>query len=135
MHAMPIQYERDDQRRLIIVRLAEPYSLDALLNQTDRQWAERTWDYAVLYDSRATSHVTPTSELQLLVDYTHFVGGGQPRGPVGVAIPPRPEFLRGGLQLARLGGPLREIEILLNETQIEDWLVRHAPRRGPSDQP
>jgi hypothetical protein len=131
---MPIQYERDDQRRLIIVELTEPYSLDELLNQTDRQWAEHTWDYAILYDRRTTSQVTPTSELQLLVDYTHFVGGGQLRGPVGVAIPPRPEFLRGGLELTRLGGPLRQIEILLNETQIEAWLARHTRGRKSPDQ-
>jgi hypothetical protein len=59
-----LSYQRDDRRRLITVRLTEPYSLDELLNQTDRQWAEHTWEYAVLYDSRAISHATPASDLQ-----------------------------------------------------------------------
>jgi hypothetical protein len=124
---MPIQYERDDHRRLITVTLTEPFSFDELLRQTDRQSAEGTWEYPVLYDSRATSHVTSPSELQQLVDHTHAVGGGSPRGPVGVAIPPRPEMLRGGLQLAKLGGPTRDLEVLITEAQVEAWLIRHAP--------
>ena len=45
---MAIQYERDDRRRLITVTLGEPYSLDELLNHIDQQWAEHTWEYAVL---------------------------------------------------------------------------------------
>jgi hypothetical protein len=46
---------------------------------------------------------------------------------VGVAVPPRPEAVRGGLHLAKVSGPLRDIEILLNDAQVEAWLVRHAP--------
>jgi hypothetical protein len=46
-----------------------------------------------------------------------------------VAIPPRPEFLGGGVELAKLGGPVSEIEILLTETQVEAWILQHAPRR------
>jgi hypothetical protein len=130
---MPIEYQRDDRRRLITVTMTEPFSLDELLSQTDRQWAEHTWEYAVLYDSRAIWRVTPASELQQLVDRTRVVGGGRPRGPVGVVIPLRPELLRGGLHLAQLGGPRRDIEILLNDAQLETWLTRHAPRRASSD--
>ena len=127
---MPIDYQRDDQRRLITVTLTDPFTLDELLRQTDRQWAEHAWEYAVLYDTRAVSSATPPVELQQLVEHTLVVGAGQPRGPIGVAIPPRPEVLRRGLQLAELAGPRREIEILLNEAQVNAWLTRHAPRRG-----
>jgi hypothetical protein len=127
---MPIDYQRDDRRRLITVTLTEPFSIDEILSQTDRQWAENTWEYAVLYDSRATRQVAPGSDLQRIVAHTQTVGGGRLRGPVGVAIPPRPEILRGGLQLAELSGPRRDVEILLNEEQLEAWLARHAPRRG-----
>jgi hypothetical protein len=130
---MPIEYHRDDRRRLITVTLTEPFSFDALLSQTDRQWAEHTWEYAILYDGRGSTHVPPGVELQRLVDRRLFVGGGRPRGPVGVAIPRRPEMLRGGLQLAKLSGPLRDLEILLTEAQVDAWLARHAPRRGSPD--
>ena len=132
---MPIEYERDDRRRLITVTLTEPYSLDELLNQTDRQWAEDTWEYAIFYDGRTTGHVPPASDLKQLVDHMYVVGGGRPRGAVGVAIPRRPEMLRGGLQLAKLAGPLRDLEVLLTEEQVAGWLARHARRRGLPDVP
>jgi hypothetical protein len=127
---MPIDYQRNDSRRLITVTLTEPYAFDDLLNQTDRQWAEDTWEYAVLYDGRATEHVVPAQRLQLIVDRVRSVGGGRPRGPAGVAIPARPDMFRFGLHLAKLSGPLRDIEILLSDAQLESWLSRHARRRG-----
>jgi hypothetical protein len=127
---MPIDYQRDDQRRLIVVILIDPVSFDDLTGATDRQWADGAWDYAILYDSTGTSTVRPPDEIQRLIDHTRSVGGARPRGPVGVAIPPRPDLLRQGLELADRGGPMRDIEILLNETQVNSWLVRHAVRRG-----
>jgi hypothetical protein len=131
---MPIDYQRDDRRRLILVTLTDPFSFDELLGQTDRQWLEQTWAYAILYDARAIAHVTPAPGLQQLLDRTHSVGGGRPRGPVGVAIPQRPEMFRCGLQLAKLSGRLGYLEVLLNEAQIEAWFARNAPRRGSPGQ-
>jgi hypothetical protein len=126
-HVMPIEYQRDDRRRLIRVTMTDPFSFDELLRQADRQWAEDAWEYAVLYDSRGSRHIPPSSEIQQMVDHTRAVGGARLRGPVGVAVPPRPEAVRGGLHLANTAGPRRDIEILLNEAQVESWLLRHAP--------
>ena len=50
---MPIEYERDDQRRLIALTVTEPYAIDGILVAIDRQAAEDTWAYAILYDLRA----------------------------------------------------------------------------------
>ena len=130
---MPIDYQRDDRRRLITVTLTDPFSSDELASQTDRQWADGAWDYAILYDSRATREIRPPEEIQQIIDHTRSVGGEHPRGPVGVAIPPRPELLRRGLELADRSRPRRDIEILLSETQVTSWLLRHAARREPSD--
>jgi hypothetical protein len=130
---VPIDYERDDRRRLITLTLIEPFSLDELLSQTDRQSAEQVWEYAVLYDGRATWTVSSPGDLQQLVMHTQVVGGGRPRGPVGVAAPRRPASFRSGLEFAKLPGPRREIEILFNDGQVDAWLVRHAPRRGAAD--
>jgi hypothetical protein len=130
--AMPIDYQRDDSRRLIMVTLTDPFSLDDVLSVTDRQWAEDVWEYAVLYDSRRNYRVGPSNEIQQIVDHTHVVGGGRPRGPVGVAISPRPDILKRGMQLTQAAGPRRDVEILLNDAQIEAWVTRNAPRRGPA---
>jgi hypothetical protein len=126
---MPIDYQRDDRRRLITVTVTEPFSFDELLNQTDRQWTENTWEYAILYDSRTTLHRFPPMEVEQILARTQAIGKGRPRGPVGVAIPVRGEMVTSGLQLAKQGGPDRDIEILLNVVQIDAWIVRHAPRR------
>ena len=58
---MPIDYQRDDRRRLITVTLTDPFSFDQLMSQTNRQWTEHTWESAVLYDSRGARQVTPAS--------------------------------------------------------------------------
>jgi hypothetical protein len=134
---MPIDFQRDDRRRLITVTIIEPFSFDELLDQIDRQWAEGAWEYAVLYDGRTNEHVSPPSELQRLVERVQVVGGARPRGPVGVAIPQKPEMLRGGLQLGAQSGRPGDIEVLLTGQQLEAWLARHAPRRsteGDEDQ-
>jgi hypothetical protein len=131
---MPIDYQRDDARRLVSIVLTEPYAFDELLSTTDRQWTEDVWEYAVFYDVRGVAHVPPASELQRVVDRVRTVGGGAPRGPGGVAISPSPEMFRGGLQLAKLSGPLRDLEILLNDAQVDAWLTRHAPRRDLTGQ-
>jgi hypothetical protein len=127
---MPIEYQRDDRRHLITVTVTEPFSFDELVDQTDRQWTEHTWEYAILYDVRATVHDAPADELQQLTDRVRVIGAGHPRGPMGMVIPARPERFRGGLQLARLSAGLMEVEILLNRAQVEAWLTRHAPCRG-----
>jgi hypothetical protein len=127
---MPIEYRRDDSRRLITVTMTDPFTFDDLLSPTERQWAEQTWDYAALYDSRGSQHIPPPVEIQQLVDHTRIVGGGRSRGPVGVAVPLRPEAVRGGLEMLRVSEPGREIEFLLNQAQVGAWLTRYAPRRG-----
>jgi hypothetical protein len=127
------EYHRDDRPRLLTVTLTDPFSFEELSRQTDRQWADGAWDYAILYDGRATRALRPPEEIQRLIDHTRSVGGDHRRGPVGVAIPPTPELLRRSLELADRFGPQRDIEILLSETQIQSWLVRQAVRRDPSD--
>src|ERR1700674_4937900 len=62
---MPIVYERDDARRLITVTLTEPYAVEDIFGAIDRQAAEDTWDYAMLYDLRAVEVSTNADARQL----------------------------------------------------------------------
>jgi hypothetical protein len=128
---MPIEYQRDDRRRLITVTITELCSFEELLNQTDPQWAENAWNYAALYDVRAVAQPTHERGLQQLVDRMHAVGAGQPRGPVGIVIAPRPDMLRSGLRLAKPSRRGRDIELLMSEEQVNEWLTRNAPMRAP----
>src|SRR3954453_19526421 len=60
---MPIDYDRDDDRRLITLTFTDPFTFEEALSQADRQSAEGTWEYAVFYDLRAISRVPTTSQM------------------------------------------------------------------------
>ena len=127
---MPIAYERDDQRRLITVTVTEPYSVDDILSAIDRQAAEDTWGYAMLYDLRAVTFASTEADLQRMADRVKAVGGGRERGPVGAAVGARPEMFRMGLRYTELTRKLMNVEVLLTSTQIEGWMARNARRRS-----
>src|SRR5580704_16348906 len=128
---MPIAHVRDDQRRLITVTVTEPYSLGDLLSVIDRQSAEDTWEYAMLYDLRAVTRLSSEADLQQMADRVKVVGAGRERGPVGMAVASEPEQFRMGLVYTRLARTLENVEALLTAAQRDDWLARNV-RRGSS---
>jgi hypothetical protein len=130
---MPVAYARDDQRRLITVTVTEPYSLGDILSVIDRQAAEDTWGYAILYDLRAVTRLSTEADLQQMADRVKVVGSGRERGPVGMAFASEPEQFRMGLVYTRLARTLEDVEALLTAAQRDDWLARNA-RRGSSGQ-
>jgi hypothetical protein len=127
-------YERDDQRRLITVTVTEPYSVDDILSVIDRQAAEDTWEYAMLYDLRAATLALREADLLQIADRVKVVGRGRERGPVGMAVGARPEMFRMGLKYAEMTRKLINLEVLLTSAQLDGWLARNAPR-GSSHQP
>ena len=124
---MPVEYERDDRLQLITVTVTEPYSVDEILNVIDRQAAENTWAYAMLYDLRAP--MTIAADSQELADYVKSVGQGRERGPVGIAISGQPEQYRRGLKYSELSKKVMTVEVLLTRTQVDDWLIRNTRHR------
>jgi hypothetical protein len=132
---MPIAYERDDERRLTTVTMIEPYSIDDVLDVIDRQAAEDTWSYSMLYDLRAVTQPSTEAELQQVANRVAVVGGGRERGPVGLAIIARPAIFRVGLVYTELARKqeLGSVEVLVTAKQLEEWLARNA-RGGSSGQ-
>ena len=130
---MPIAYERDDERRLITVTVTEPYSIDDVLGVIDRQAAEDTWWYAILYDLRALTQASSEADLQRLADRVKIVGGGRKRGPVGIAVGTSPTSFRGGLMYTQMAGKLVNVEVVLTPAQLDGWLARNAQRRSSHD--
>jgi hypothetical protein len=129
MEDVPTAYQRDDQRWLITVTVTEPYSIDDILGVIDRQAAEDTWSYAMLYDLRAVRRASTEADLQRLADRVKIVGGGRKRGPVGIAVGADPETFRAGLMYTRMAGKLVNVEVVLTATQLDGWLARNAQRR------
>ena len=66
---MPVAYERDNDRCLITATLTEPASMVEFVSVVERQAAEDTWDYALLYDLRGlTIHAHSSVALQQFID-------------------------------------------------------------------
>jgi hypothetical protein len=126
---MPISSAVDHQRRLITHTLNDPLMFGELQAAIDQQWADALWTYAVLYDARTLTDALPLEALQRLSAHIDVIGGGRPRGPVGIVIPARAEMLRTGIAYASGAGPTRDSEVMMNEEQLTAWLARHAIRR------
>ena len=123
---MPIAYERDDQRLLITVTVTEPCSVDDIPSVIDRQAAENTWEYALLYDLRGMTDASTETDLQQLAERVKVAGGERKRGPVGIAIRARPALFLLGLMYTKLIKEFVTVEVLLTAAQIDAWLVRNT---------
>jgi hypothetical protein len=121
---MPTQYERDDRRRLITVVVTDPYTVEDLFAVIDRQFAEGTWPYAMLYDARAVDSIVGPSDTPRLADHAARVGHGHARGPVGLWVSATSRQFQSGSAYAAAARASTAVEVLLTDTQKNDWLVR-----------
>ena len=130
---MPVTHERDDARRLIIVRITDPYDGADILGVIDRQAAEDTWEYALLYDMQGTTSDPTEQNLRLYAERVRAVAGSRRRGPVAILIGPRANLLQIGQSYAQMIKGVAELELLFTDAQVTDWLERNARGgvRGP----
>jgi hypothetical protein len=123
---MPIAYQRDDRRWLITVTVTEPCTVNDIFSVIDRQAAEDTWEYALLYDLRAITDASAEADLQQLAERVKATGGERERGPVGIAIRARPALFLLALMYTKLIKGFVSVEVLLTAAQIDAWLVRNT---------
>jgi hypothetical protein len=65
---MATDYRRDDQRRRLTVAVRGPVTFEEVAEVIERQAAEGTWSYTMIYDEReATSTLTHEEVQRLLV--------------------------------------------------------------------
>ena len=126
---MPTVYQRDDERRLITVKITEPYSVEEIISVIDRQMAEDAWEYAMLYDMRATTRLSTLDETRQVAGHIQTLSGGRRRGPVALVISAGPEQVEAGLEFAKLNREVALPDLLLTAMQLDDWVARNAPRR------
>ena len=126
---MPVTHERDDARRLITVKVTDPYDRADILQVINRQASDDTWEYALLYDLRATKNDPAEADLHEFAARVRAFAGGRPRGPVAVVIGPRPKLFQIGRTYAEMIKDFAELELLFTDAQVADWLQRNA-RRG-----
>jgi hypothetical protein len=80
-------YRRDDERRRLTVAVNGPVTLEDVVDIVQRQAAEGTWSYSMLYDERrATSTLTREETRQLLALIGQLRAAHGPRGRVAVVF-------------------------------------------------
>jgi hypothetical protein len=127
---MPSDYKRDDDKRLITVTMTEPFSMADFIGVVERQAAEDTWSYALLYDLRSLETIKEASPLlQTFVDRLQVLGAGRTRGPIGVVVRRGPDKMRARLLETRTEARLN-FEVLVTDLQVDEWLARNTHRGG-----
>ena len=126
---MPITYERDDERQRVIVTTIGIVGLDDLTAVIDRQAAEGTWQYGMLYDSRRVVSVASQAEVRTGLKHVESVSRihGR-RGPVAfvTTMPAAYGMVR---MYSTLAGELQQaVEVFRDFGDAERWL---AARLGP----
>ncbi|HEY6362034.1 MAG TPA: hypothetical protein VIX63_13055 [Vicinamibacterales bacterium] len=129
---MPIHYERDDERRRIIIMTTGRVTPEDVQGALDRQANEGTWSYAVLYDARAGTNTPTREDLHRLVLYVGALTARHgPRGPVAL--------VSGSARLSRMGraysslGELTalNVQVFTDVDDAECWLEQ-AQKAHPS---
>ena len=123
---MPSNYRRDDDKRLITVTMTEPFSMADFIGVVERQAAEDTWSYALLYDLRSLETIKEASPLlQTFVDRLQVLGAGRTRGPIGVVVGRGSDKIRASVVKTRTEARLN-FEILVTDLQVDEWLERNT---------
>jgi hypothetical protein len=127
---MPSDYKRDDDKRLITVTMTEPFSMADFIGVVERQAAEDTWSYALLYDLRSLETIKEASPmLQTFVDRLQVLGAGRTRGPIGVVVGRGSDKIRASVVKTRTEARLN-FEILVTDLQVDEWLARNTRGGG-----
>jgi hypothetical protein len=123
LDVMPIQYERDDRKRRIVVTSAGAVTLADALSVIDRQAAESAWTYSVLYDTRASLDLpTPADLHQLLLRVGVLTTKHGPRGPVAFVVLD-PALSKIASRYARMSDlTALDVRLFTSVSDAEHWL-------------
>ena len=126
-----LTYARDDVRRRITVTIRGPAHLDDLVGVVERQAAEGSWRYSILYDEcmgTASLSVSATRALLAVVDrLTHAPGR---RGPVAFVCKPGEQF--GMARMYSILGDQQDLEsnVFHDVGAAEAWLDERSKAEG-----
>ena len=124
---MPITYERDDERRRIIVTTIGIVGLDDLLAVMDRQANEGTWPYGMLYDARRVSSVASQTDVRAALKHVETLSRTHGRrGPVAfvTTMPAAYGMVR---MYSTLADQLHQaVEVFRDIGDAEQWLAIHT---------
>lgn len=130
---MPITYQRDDERRRIVVTTIGIVGIDDLLAVIDRQASEGTWQYGVLHDSRRVASVGSQTDVRAALKHVESLSltHGR-RGPVAFVTTMPAAF--GMIRMySTLSDQLHQaVEVFRDVGDAERWLATHTEPGPPA---
>jgi hypothetical protein len=128
---MPITYERDDERRRIVVTTIGIVGIADLLAVIDRQGIEGTWQYGILYDSRRVTSVASQTDVRAGLKHVEALSRTHGRrGPIAF-VTTMPAAFGMVRMYSTLAGQLHQaVEVFRDIGDAERWLATHT-EQGP----
>ena len=122
---MPIQYERDDIRRRVVITFPPTYQVTDAEAAIERHHAEGAWSYGVLYDLRVLRGNPRVEDLKAHMERDAQVppGESQPRGPIAI-VAADPIIYGSACTYAALAKSTRmTIEVFRDWAEAETWMA------------
>ena len=127
----PLTYSRDDAGRRITVTITGPATLDDMMRIVERQAAEGTWGYAMLYDQRTTATSASAGALRaFLAGVDRLTQAHGPRGPVAMVCLTDEQFGMGRMYSTLGEHQGLDSEVFRDLAAAEAWL--DARQKGTS---
>jgi hypothetical protein len=130
---MPMQYQRDDLRRRVVITYPGRFAPADALAAIERHHAEGVWGYGVLYDLRQLRGLLPAiADLKAHMerDAQRPIESSEPRGPVAI-VTPDPIVYDIACTYAAIGrATMMTIQVFRDRTDAETWLTAQTNREA-----
>ena len=119
---MPVRYERDDARRRVVITAQGAFQTSDMLEAIERQRAEDTWSYGMLYDLRGMTGHPTLANLREMMGHAASRPAEQPRGPVAI-VATDPILYDVACTYAALGRSRLRIQVCSDLNEADLWLA------------
>jgi hypothetical protein len=123
---VPVQYERDDVRRRVVIAVQGTFNTSDMLTVIAPQRSEGTWNYGTLFDLRRVAGRPTVAELRDLMSQAsvHPIAAGRP-GPIALLATGGSLYERLCTYAALTQGKLT-IEVFRDLSDADHWLATHT---------
>jgi hypothetical protein len=126
---MAFDYERDDERRRIVIRFTDALTVEGICRVADRHETEHVWGYAMLYDLTNVTVMPTRDDVQRIADYVQRHAGQRPRGPIAV-VAADAALLAVARLYATLASPRLSLNVFDSVVNAEQWFEMVATGFG-----
>jgi hypothetical protein len=120
---MPIEYERDDARRRVVVTVEGPFAVADFLAAIERQRDDGAWTYGMFYDLRGMAGAPAIDDLRQFMSETERTT--QPPGPLAI-LATDPAIYGRACTYAALVRATLTVGVFRNVDEAEQWLTAQA---------